>query len=149
MLFKKTGFNFRFNRAALINVGFIESRREGCTYMAMHDVDLLPLNKHLPYNFPHTGTFAEKNFIQSVFYVLHFAAFTMLCFSTSSAFYWRWSKPVPCSTYPGPGDLVVTQPWCTRSRSPIPPLFVMILCITHLPYRIPLPFPILKTKGKL
>ena len=32
---------WRFNRAALINVGFKESSRN-CDYVAMHDVDLLP-----------------------------------------------------------------------------------------------------------
>lgn len=31
---------FRFNRAALINIGSIEAEKIGCDYMAIHDVDL-------------------------------------------------------------------------------------------------------------
>ncbi|XP_062515389.1 beta-1,4-galactosyltransferase 7-like isoform X3 [Corticium candelabrum] len=47
----------RFNRAALINVGFLLSRARGCDYVAMHDVDLLPLNPHLDYSYPEAGPF--------------------------------------------------------------------------------------------
>lgn len=47
--------SLRFNRASLINVGFLHSRHE-CDYMAMHDVDLLPLNDALSYAFPGHGT---------------------------------------------------------------------------------------------
>ena len=43
--------NFRFNRASLINVGFLISQEE-CDYIAMHDVDLLPLNQELSYQYP-------------------------------------------------------------------------------------------------
>ena len=46
----------RFNRASLINIGFLESERE-CDYIAMHDVDLLPMNDQLSYSFPDTGPF--------------------------------------------------------------------------------------------
>ncbi len=47
----------RFNRASLINVGFHyatspERRPAPCDYIAMHDVDLLPLNNELPYGYP-------------------------------------------------------------------------------------------------
>ncbi|GFN80592.1 beta-1,4-galactosyltransferase 7 [Plakobranchus ocellatus] len=45
---------FRFNRASLINVGFLESRHD-CDYIAMHDVDLLPVNEDLRYDFPKAG----------------------------------------------------------------------------------------------
>ena len=48
--------NYRFNRAALINIGFLFSMKE-CDYMAMHDVDLLPLNTHLDYGYPFRGPF--------------------------------------------------------------------------------------------
>ncbi|KAM5300916.1 beta-1,4-galactosyltransferase 7 isoform 1-T1 [Glossophaga mutica] len=48
--------HFRFNRAALINVGFLESGN-GTDYIAMHDVDLLPLNEELDYGFPEAGPF--------------------------------------------------------------------------------------------
>ncbi|CAF1099793.1 unnamed protein product [Rotaria sordida] len=45
----------RFNRAALINIGFIESRTF-VDYIVMHDIDLLPLNhKGLPYIYPKYG----------------------------------------------------------------------------------------------
>ena len=44
----------RFNRASLINVGFIKSEKilhklgsRNCDYVALHDVDLLPLNAEL------------------------------------------------------------------------------------------------------
>lgn len=47
----------RFNRASLLNVGFLEARNNNCDYIAMHDVDLLPLNKDLYYGFPERGPF--------------------------------------------------------------------------------------------
>ena len=43
--------SFRFNRAGLINVGFLVSMKE-CDYMAMHDVDLLPLHYKVDYSYP-------------------------------------------------------------------------------------------------
>ncbi|XP_066937600.1 beta-1,4-galactosyltransferase 7 isoform X2 [Macrobrachium rosenbergii] len=48
--------NLRFNRASLLNVGFLESAVD-CDYIAMHDVDLLPMNHALIYEFPHDGPF--------------------------------------------------------------------------------------------
>lgn len=42
---------WRFNRAALINAGCRESPAS-CDYIAIHDVDLLPLNPRLSYAFP-------------------------------------------------------------------------------------------------
>lgn len=47
----------RFNRASLLNAGFLEARGNNCDYIAMHDVDLLPLNKDLYYGFPDKGPF--------------------------------------------------------------------------------------------
>ena len=45
----------RFNRAALINIGFLESQ-SWADYLVMHDVDLLPLNlKQLSYRYPTNG----------------------------------------------------------------------------------------------
>lgn len=52
----RTGFHCRFNRASLINVGFLESGND-TDYIAMHDVDLLPLNEQLDYGFPEAGPF--------------------------------------------------------------------------------------------
>ncbi|KAH0629940.1 hypothetical protein JD844_012434 [Phrynosoma platyrhinos] len=48
--------HYRFNRASLINVGFLESGND-TDYIAMHDVDLLPLNEELDYSFPAAGPF--------------------------------------------------------------------------------------------
>ncbi|CAG5993611.1 unnamed protein product [Menidia menidia] len=45
-----------FNRASLINVGYLESGND-TDYLAMHDVDLLPLNEALDYGFPQEGPF--------------------------------------------------------------------------------------------
>ncbi|GIY95324.1 beta-1,4-galactosyltransferase 7 [Caerostris extrusa] len=46
----------RFNRASLINVGHLLSQKD-CDYLAMHDVDLLPLNPKLNYSYPENGPF--------------------------------------------------------------------------------------------
>lgn len=47
--------NHRFNRAALINIGFIESRSM-VDYLVMHDIDLLPLNiEQMSYRYPENG----------------------------------------------------------------------------------------------
>ncbi|KAG7464994.1 hypothetical protein MATL_G00171490 [Megalops atlanticus] len=48
--------HYRFNRASLINVGFMESGND-TDYIAMHDVDLLPQNEALDYGFPEQGPF--------------------------------------------------------------------------------------------
>ncbi|XP_026185371.1 beta-1,4-galactosyltransferase 7 isoform X2 [Mastacembelus armatus] len=48
--------HYRFNRASLINVGYLESGND-TDYLAMHDVDLLPLNEALDYSFPEEGPF--------------------------------------------------------------------------------------------
>ncbi|XP_060905121.1 beta-1,4-galactosyltransferase 7 [Labrus mixtus] len=48
--------HYRFNRASLINVGYLESGND-TDYLAMHDVDLLPLNEALDYGFPEDGPF--------------------------------------------------------------------------------------------
>ncbi|TNN72048.1 Beta-1,4-galactosyltransferase 7 [Liparis tanakae] len=48
--------HYRFNRASLINVGYLESGND-TDYLAMHDVDLMPLNAALDYGFPQEGPF--------------------------------------------------------------------------------------------
>ena len=54
---------WRFNRASLINVGYLFSQQQQqndteCNYIAMHDVDLLPLNDQLDYSYPNeTGVY--------------------------------------------------------------------------------------------
>ncbi len=47
---------FRFNRASLINAGFLEAMND-CDYMVMHDVDLIPINTKLNYSFPAEGAY--------------------------------------------------------------------------------------------
>lgn len=47
---------YRFNRASLINVGFLYTKTD-YDYIAMHDVDLLPLNNNLHYDYPMDGPF--------------------------------------------------------------------------------------------
>ncbi|XP_055313598.1 beta-1,4-galactosyltransferase 7 [Sitodiplosis mosellana] len=47
---------YRFNRASLINVGFLYTKQD-YDYIAMHDVDLLPLNDQLHYDYPSDGPF--------------------------------------------------------------------------------------------
>lgn len=47
---------FRFNRASLINVGFLFVK-DTFDYIAMHDVDLLPMNHGLKYEYPADGPF--------------------------------------------------------------------------------------------
>ncbi|CAG9856201.1 unnamed protein product [Phyllotreta striolata] len=42
---------YRFNRASLLNAGFTEIK-SNYDYIAMHDVDLLPLNPNLSYEYP-------------------------------------------------------------------------------------------------
>lgn len=49
--------SFRFNRASLINIGFLIGERLSCDYIAMHDVDLLPMNDELSYSYPADGPF--------------------------------------------------------------------------------------------
>nr|CAH7756753.1 unnamed protein product [Callosobruchus chinensis] len=44
---------YRFNRASLINAGF-QLTRDNHDYIAMHDVDLLPMNTNLSYGYPET-----------------------------------------------------------------------------------------------
>lgn len=43
--------NWRFNRGQLLNVGELLTRGSH-DYIAMHDVDLLPMNDNLPYSYP-------------------------------------------------------------------------------------------------
>ncbi len=50
---------YRFNRGSLLNAGFLlsesDSSVDNCDYVALHDVDLIPVNDQLPYSFPSTG----------------------------------------------------------------------------------------------
>lgn len=46
---------YRFNRASLINVGYIFTADKGFDYMVMHDVDLIPTTHQIKYNYPENG----------------------------------------------------------------------------------------------
>ena len=46
-----------FNRAYLVNAGFRESEKSGCDYVAMHDVDLLPINPAIQYKYPENNAY--------------------------------------------------------------------------------------------
>lgn len=47
--------NYRFNRASLVNVGFKISENMDCDYIAIHDVDLLPIDDRIKYHYPDSG----------------------------------------------------------------------------------------------
>lgn len=46
---------FRFNRAALINAGYLFTLDSGFDYLAMHDVDLIPTTHEIEYKYPESG----------------------------------------------------------------------------------------------
>ncbi|KAL3114826.1 hypothetical protein niasHT_014640 [Heterodera trifolii] len=91
----------RFNRAALINIGALEAERVGCDYMAIHDVDIVPLNPNLSYHYPEDGhimhvaagqyhpiqRYDYKNFIGSVL-VITLADFKKV--NGMSNEFWGW-----------------------------------------------------------
>uniref|UniRef100_UPI00398F3BF8 beta-1,4-galactosyltransferase 7 isoform X1 n=1 Tax=Pristiophorus japonicus TaxID=55135 RepID=UPI00398F3BF8 len=91
--------HFRFNRASLINVGFLESGND-TDYLAMHDVDLLPQNDQLDYGYPEKGPFHVaspelhplyhyKNYVGGILLLTkqHFE----LCNGMSNRF-WGWGR---------------------------------------------------------
>lgn len=91
--------NHRFNRASLINVGFLESRTD-CDYIAMHDVDLVPVTEGLPYTFPEDGPFHVaspelhplyhyKKFVGGI---LLFSKFHFIKINGMSNRYWGWGR---------------------------------------------------------
>ncbi|CAK5127012.1 unnamed protein product [Meloidogyne enterolobii] len=47
--------NFRFNRASLLNIGALQAKEENCDYIALHDIDIVPLNPALNYSYPGEG----------------------------------------------------------------------------------------------
>mmetsp|Transcript_6292 Transcript_6292/g.11216 ORF Transcript_6292/g.11216 Transcript_6292/m.11216 type:complete len:358 (+) Transcript_6292:145-1218(+) len=48
---------FRFNRGALMNVGVKAAFAYGCDYVALHDIDLVPLRDIISYGFPEEGAY--------------------------------------------------------------------------------------------
>lgn len=41
-----------FNKGALFNVGYFAAKKAGCDYIALHDVDQLPLSPNNRYSWP-------------------------------------------------------------------------------------------------
>ena len=91
---------FRFNRASLINLGFIVSLEDNCDYMAMHDVDLLPLNDILDYSYPSYGPFhvsasglhPDYNYKTFIGGILIISKQDFLKVNGMSNNYWGWGK---------------------------------------------------------
>ena len=80
----------RFNRAALLNIGYLYTK-DKFDYLVQHDVDLLPLNPKLSYEFPGDIIFHVMNtyFHPHVNYrnlVSIFRAFSIKVFIDSSIF---------------------------------------------------------------
>lgn len=89
----------RFNRASLINIGYLKSK-DDCDYMVMHDVDLLPNNLELKYTYPDHGVhhlaspdihplYHYKKYVGGVL-MLKMADFA-LCKGMSNIF-WGWGR---------------------------------------------------------
>lgn len=47
---------YRFNRGSLANVGYLLTKNQS-DYIAIHDVDLIPVNKNLSYSYPKYGPY--------------------------------------------------------------------------------------------
>lgn len=90
---------YRFNRAALINIGFLTSMNE-CDYMAMHDVDLIPLNDFCSYDYPELGPYhvstsglhPEYNYSTFIGGILIVNKNDFLKTNGMSNRYWGWGK---------------------------------------------------------
>jgi hypothetical protein len=90
----------RFNRAALINIGFIESRLI-VDYIVMHDIDLLPLNKReLSYQYPENGPIhlASPEYHPMYHYPTYVGGILMITskdferINGMSPLYWGWGR---------------------------------------------------------
>jgi hypothetical protein len=55
-----------FNRGKLLNIGFIEAERLGCTYVVFHDVDMLPMD--VDYSYSPDALQLANNFISDTDY---------------------------------------------------------------------------------
>jgi xylosylprotein 4-beta-galactosyltransferase len=90
----------RFNRAALINIGFIESRSM-VDYIVMHDIDLLPLNyRELSYKYPENGPIhlASPEYHPIYHYSTYVGGILMISckdferINGMSPLYWGWGR---------------------------------------------------------
>ena len=92
--------NHRFNRAALINIGFIESRSM-VDYIVMHDIDLLPLNiEQMSYRYPENGPvhLASPEYHPMYHYSTYVGGILMISsvdferINGMSPLYWGWGR---------------------------------------------------------
>jgi xylosylprotein 4-beta-galactosyltransferase len=90
----------RFNRAALINIGFIESQSI-VDYIVMHDIDLLPLNhRELSYKYPENGPvhLASPKYHPIYHYPTYVGGILMITckdferVNGMSSLYWGWGR---------------------------------------------------------
>ena len=56
--------NNPFNRGSLLNIGVIKAKELGCTYIALHDVDMLP-TKDVDYSIVDRPTHLATNFLSN------------------------------------------------------------------------------------
>lgn len=90
----------RFNRAALLNAGYLIAVKDACDYIAMHDVDLLPLNKDLNYGYPVDGPFhVSAPFLHPKYHYEKFIGGIMLMSKKQfqkvnglSTLFWGWGR---------------------------------------------------------
>lgn len=90
----------RFNRAGLINIGFLASAPNS-DYTIMHDVDLLPLNDRLDYSYPSmngpnhisaSGLHPEYNYSTFIGGILSIRNEHFMRTNGMSNRYWGWGK---------------------------------------------------------
>jgi hypothetical protein len=84
-----------FNRGKLLNIGFLEAERLGCSYVVFHDVDMLPFQ--VDYSFSNTPIHLATNFDEvseiSETYFGGVTIFPLNDFKEANGFpneYWGW-----------------------------------------------------------
>ncbi|CAG9788595.1 unnamed protein product [Diatraea saccharalis] len=92
--------NYKFNKGALYNIGFIETQRFGTwDCLVFHDVDLIPLDERLLYTCPrnpiHMSPAVESNNFTLQYYTLFGGVTAMsprhyLAVNGYSNYYWDW-----------------------------------------------------------
>lgn len=91
---------FSFNRAVLINIGFRYSLLDGGDYIIIHDIDMIPINEELNYEYPESGPYHisdprihplyhYKNFIGGV---LAISNSDFIKVNGMSNEYWGWGR---------------------------------------------------------
>lgn len=89
---------YRFNRGALLDVGFMLAEQEH-DYIAMHDVDLLPLNPQLNYSFAPQPRHLAAPWLHPIYHYANFIGGIMLMSSQHfrmlnglSSNFWGWGR---------------------------------------------------------